>query len=66
MPFPFPCSPVIREWLWKKTQIEKKKKNKNKNKNLGRLVLGWYWMILNKETVYPKFDSHFYKQFFYR
>ena len=23
MPSPFPCSPVIREWLWKKTQIEK-------------------------------------------
>ena len=24
MPSPFPCSPVIRECLWKKTQIEKK------------------------------------------
>ena len=24
MPSPFPCSPVIHEWLWKKTQIEKK------------------------------------------
>ena len=24
MPCPFPCSPVIREWLCKKTQIEKK------------------------------------------
>ena len=23
MPFPFSCSPVIREWVWKKTQIEK-------------------------------------------
>ena len=21
---PFPCSPVVQEWLWKKTQIEKK------------------------------------------
>ena len=29
----FPCIPVICEWLWKKTQIEKKQKNKNKNKN---------------------------------
>ena len=28
MPSPFPCSPVIRECLWKKTQIEKKKKKK--------------------------------------
>ena len=26
MPSLFPCSPVIREWLWKKTQVEKKKK----------------------------------------
>ena len=25
MPFPFPCSPVIRECSWKKTHIEKKK-----------------------------------------
>ena len=24
MPSPFSCSPAIREWLWKKTQIEKK------------------------------------------
>ena len=24
MSSPFPCSPVIRECLWKKTQIEKK------------------------------------------
>ena len=26
MPSPFPCSPVMREWSWKKTQIEKKRK----------------------------------------
>ena len=25
MPTPFSCSPVICEWLWKKTRIEKKK-----------------------------------------
>ena len=25
MPSPFPCSPVIRECSWKKTQIGKKK-----------------------------------------
>ena len=31
MPSPFPCSPVIREWSWKKTQIEKKKKKNWKN-----------------------------------
>ena len=26
MPSPFPCGPVIRECLWKKTEIEKKNK----------------------------------------
>ena len=30
MPSSFPCSPVIRECLWKKTQIEKKKKKRKK------------------------------------
>ena len=29
MPFPFPCSPVIRECPWKKTQKEKKKRKEN-------------------------------------
>ena len=23
MPSPFPCSPVIREWSWKKTHVKK-------------------------------------------
>ena len=35
MPYPFPCSPVIGEWLWKNTKIEKNKKiiqNKRKKK----------------------------------
>ena len=27
MPSPFPCNPIIREWLWKKTQIKKKYQN---------------------------------------
>ena len=27
MPYPFPCSPVIREWLWKKTLVEKQSVN---------------------------------------
>ena len=29
MPSPFPCSPVIRECSWKKTQIEKKTQHDN-------------------------------------
>ena len=28
---PFPCSPVIREWLQKKTEIEKRNKQKKAN-----------------------------------
>ena len=32
MPSTFPCSPVVRECLWKKTQIEKKIKIKKKKK----------------------------------
>ena len=31
MPSPFPCSPVIREWLCEKTHIEKKNKKKPRN-----------------------------------
>ena len=31
MPSPFPCIPVICEWLWKKTQIEKKIRKYQKN-----------------------------------
>ena len=34
MPSLFPCSPVICEWSWKKTQIEKKKKKKKKESEL--------------------------------
>ena len=38
---PFPYSPVIREWLWKKTQIEnnKNKKNKKQNKTKNKVFL---------------------------
>ena len=32
MPSPIPCSPVIREWLWKKTEIEKKSITKAKRR----------------------------------
>ena len=33
MPSHFPCSPVIREWSWKKTHIEKKTTKKQKNRH---------------------------------
>ena len=36
MPFLFPCSPVIRECSWNKTQIEKKKKRQRN---------AFFWMI---------------------
>ena len=32
MPSPFPCSPVIRECSWQKTQIAKKKAIKEKSR----------------------------------
>ena len=39
MSSPFPCSPVIREWSWKKTQIEKKKKKKNLRNGLSESMV---------------------------
>ena len=49
MPSPFPCSPVIRECLWKKTHIEKKKK-KNEEENK---------VILADKTAAEKLSSYF-------
>ena len=43
----FPYIPVICEWLWKKTQIEKKQKNKNKNSWLIEWLQD-YRKIINK------------------
>ena len=49
MPSPFPCSPVICEFLWKKTQIEKKKKKKKK------IIFHFKQKILNFGTKFaPK------------
>ena len=31
IPSPFPCRPAIREWLWKKIQIEKNKDTEAKS-----------------------------------
>ena len=36
---PFPCSPVIRESLWKKTQIEQKKKKCHYTNSVLKLLL---------------------------
>ena len=46
MPFPFPCSPVIREWSSKKTQIEKKDsyRRRRRSETLAKyhvLLYGW-------------------------
>ena len=48
MPSPFPCSPVIREWLWKKTKIEKKKKDKR-----GIIATNAFQRILKKSNRKP-------------
>ena len=46
MPSPFPCSPVNRDWSWKKTPIEKKKKIKNGYNSL--------WNVKTKILVYKE------------
>ena len=48
IPSLFPCSPVVREWLWKKTQIAKKKKKKNKHRHF--LLQAW----LSEQLLFPK------------
>ena len=49
MPSPFPCSPVIREYSWKKTEIEKKKSYNIKN--LDVFVMNRNWAILVKVRI---------------
>ena len=39
MPSPFPCSHVIREWLLKKTKIEKRKKRGILFPNMGPILV---------------------------
>ena len=58
MPSLFHCSPVIREWSWKKTQIEKKKQ-KNNNNNYGNLVqmIPWYRSIYTQHSTQSKLKS---------
>ena len=56
MSSPFPCSPVIREWLWKKTEIEKKKQKKKKKKTDD-----FFWICLVCMTntgIYGNTDMH--------
>ena len=50
MPSSFPCSPVIREWLWKKAQMKKKKKKK-------KYRTDWTCEIFSHEDV----SSHYVK-----
>ena len=44
MPSPFLCSPVIREWLWKKTELEKKTQQKNKKTD------DFFWICLEYKS----------------
>ena len=52
MPSPFPCSPVICEWSWKKTQIEKKSNSTftlaSKNFGFGKysLIYSKYFLLI--------------------
>ena len=46
MPSPFPCNSVIREWLWKKIQIEKNGP-KSLPKNLPNCPILYNWVFIN-------------------
>ena len=46
MPSPFPCNSVIREWLSKKTQIEKNGP-KSLPKNLPNCPILYNWVFIN-------------------
>ena len=69
MPSPFPCSPVIREWLGKKTQIgQKKKKCSNQSRYRGAFtiqtnkvnkVAGLRFATLKKYTLALLFSCKF-------
>ena len=44
MPSAFACSPVIREWSWKKTQIKKSLYRGRRGETLAKccvLIYGW-------------------------
>ena len=48
----FPWSPVIREWFWKKTEIEKKNEEK---------IDDFFWMCLEcmpNTGIYDNADMH--------
>ena len=52
MSSPFPCSPVIREWLWKKSQIEKKQKKKTECPVCENYLDNSIGMIIKLEISY--------------
>ena len=56
MPSSFPCSPVNREWSWKKTLIEKKRKEKEQNMISLTIFLT---SILQHFTIVNKFIISF-------
>ena len=58
MPPPFPCSPVTREWSWKKSQIVKKYYSVtiNESKETFRIVFCCFSAI--KDIVAPSSTSN--------
>ena len=51
MSSPFPCSPVICEYLWKKTQIEKRKTKQNKSKQKEQKKRTFIFLCQRKRFV---------------
>ena len=59
IPSPLPCSPVIREWLWKKAPIEKKKLYESPRRY-------YRWKVLNNYFPFPSFPCFsVWKTFFF-
>ena len=71
MPSPFPCSPMLRKWLWKKTQIEKKNFLRNgswvDNKwtvNFSKFQKWTYYLVAALALLFTLIQWHFFKSVF--
>ena len=51
MPSPFPYCPVIREWSWKKHQIEKKGPCHIETESLISRANQWTWLYMMETSV---------------
>ena len=63
MSSPFPCSPVIRECSWKKTQIEKniyieKQKQKKQTKEDNKIIsVNAFLLVCNRRDIFLDYET---------